>query len=117
MIAGAELSTAPFFFSVFVELRSSKDCHPLVAIAQGNCRVAFKPFLVVSGDRKYDGNGLIDDTLVDDTTEVLALQVLTFSHEARQRSGPALRQNLNPLEVELEFEYDDFVTLGSVQLD
>jgi len=104
LIAGSELSTAPFFFSVFVELRSSKDCHPLVAIAQGNCRTAIKSLLVVSGDRKYDGNGLIDDTLVHDTAEVLTLQVLTFSHETHQRSGPALRQNLDPLKIDLEFE-------------
>lgn len=72
-MAGTELSTAPFFFSMLVEFRSSKDSHCPIAMAQGNCRTTIKPLLVFSSNRKYDGDRLVYGTLADDTAEVLAL--------------------------------------------
>lgn len=38
---------------------------------------------------------------VEQACEVKALEVLALSHEALQRTGPALGQHLHPLEVDL----------------
>ena len=42
----------------------------------------FHPFLVLGGDGQHDRDGLVDDALVQEAIEVLALKVFLLSHEA-----------------------------------
>ncbi len=45
-------------------------------------------------DRKDDGYGLVDGSPVQETVEVLALQVLLLAHEPREGMRPSLTQHL-----------------------
>ena len=40
-----------------------------------------EPFLVLGGDGQDDGHRLVDDAVVEQAVEVLALQVFTLAHE------------------------------------
>jgi len=45
-------------------------------------------------DRKDNGYGLVDSSPVQQTVEVLALQVLLLAHEPREGMRPSLTQHL-----------------------
>jgi len=44
--------------------------------------VTFQLLLVLGGDGQDDGHRLVDDALLQEAVEVLALEVLLLSHEA-----------------------------------
>ena len=102
LVAGAKLPTAPLLFAMLIELWSPQYRDLLALVGQGEGGSSFQPFLIGSVHGQHDRNRLVSHALVQQTAKVLTLQKFPLSHEACQRRGPAFRQDLHPLRVQLE---------------
>ena len=77
----SELPCTSLLFPVFIELRIPDDGFCLSVVSQGELLIGTKLFLGLRRNRQDYRNRLVGHSIIQETVEMLALQILTLSHE------------------------------------
>ena len=94
IIEQSKLPGTCFLLPVLIELRISDDGFFHSVVSQGELLTASQLLFVLGRNRKNYWDRLVGHSIIQKTVEMLALEILSLSHEPSQRSCPAFTKNL-----------------------
>ena len=94
IIEHSKLPGTSFLLPVFIEFRISDDgfCHSIVS--QCELFAASQLLFILGRNRKNYWDRLVGHSIIQKTVEMLALEILSLSHETSEGSCPAFAKDL-----------------------